>query len=243
MSLFDNLMGGDDFWSSVTKNALPALFTSLTVKAPNTEGALEAMLPYYQQVASRAQGLNAQRDAAVAQYAGAIGGMPTPADAAGKAHADFGIQEANRKAETERTLQANGVRPDSGAYAGAISRNNAASGAGDVNAMNNAATGAAAAKTHALSQLPGMYTDPNASTSMAASSGMLHVADLQNQLYRQKAKDTMTAFKPENDVMAPKPGGSSVVKYFYGDGGQQGGGLPGRTTSIDANGINWDNVG
>lgn len=231
MSWVDDIggaLGGDSFWGTVAKNAVPALFTSLAVKPPDTTQLLNSMLPYYKQVAAsaqQAQQVYTDRYLPAADRAAAgANSMQSPGDAAGQAATDFKLKQAQAQGALTRNLTAAGVRPDSGAFTGALAQiNGPAASAGEVDAMNRAGTGAAAAKQNALAAVPGMYaaTPYPAISGMygAAASGMGNLATTENTMYRQKVQDVMAGLKPSNNVQAPNPNGGNVVNYYYGANG------------------------
>jgi len=218
---FDSILNpGDDFWGMVTKNAIPALFTTIAAGPDRTMDNLAAMRPFYAQMAAQAQ---QQRDMAMAAIQRAQAGadqMQTPGDAAGKAGTDFEIQQNNRRAETERNLQANGVRPDSGAYTGALAGlNGAGASAGKVDAMNRAATGAATAKQGALAAIPGLYSHiPGTSEMMGAVSGMGNIAGLESAAFDRRVKNISTAFRPQPDAWKVNIPRSNIEYQYYGGG-------------------------
>ena len=207
---------GDPFWNGIM-SSLPAVFTMVAAGPDRTADNLSAMRPFYANMAAQAQQQQAMGLQAIQRAQAGADQMQTPGDAAGKAGTDFEIQQNNRKAEMERTLQANGVRPDSGAYTGALAGlNGAGASAGKVDAMNRASTGAATAKQGALAAIPGMYSHiPGSTEMMSAVGGMGQIAGLENAAFGNKVKNIASAFRPGTDPWKVDMPKSNVVYNYY----------------------------
>jgi hypothetical protein len=212
-----------DFWGMVTQNAIPALFTSLTVKDPNTSGSLSGMLPFYAQMASDAQQQRQLALAAKARAEGAITAMPTPGQAAGQAAADTATGLNNAQLQQQREMQARGVKPGSGADMAAYGTTGALGSSAIVNNANTA--GATAGKNLMEAKLAAgnLYDNvPGASEMQGALGGMGTTIGLQDLAHQRQIANTMAAFKPLDtrsfSTMAP-PQASQVISTFYGPNG------------------------
>jgi hypothetical protein len=219
MSILDTALsfmpGGDngDFWKDITKNAIPALFTSLMVKKPSSS-ALDSMQPYYRQLAGSAakqdQFAQMQLDAyrnrylpmadSIAAEANGIGSAEDLGKVAGRVSGEFAQQFGGALGQYDRNAMANGVDPSSGNYLegrGALARNYVP---GLLNTVNNATEQRAEVGRGARINAAKMFdSNPNfaAGGSMygAAATGMANVARMENDFYRQEVKDTMDGFK------------------------------------------------
>jgi hypothetical protein len=218
----------NDFWTQVSQNAIPALFTSLVVKDPNTSGMLESMIPFYQAQAQRAQALQQAYAGSVQRAEGMIGAMPTPGEAAGSAATDTRIQLANAQQQAEREMQARGVKPGSGADMAAYGASGALGSAAVVNNANTAGQKAAMNRATAEAAIPGLYAAmPGESAYNAAGMGMKDIISGLDAGYNNKVRNAMAAFKPLNpltdSVTSRAP---SVIKYYYDNNNQGGGSTP-----------------
>lgn len=219
MSILDTALsfmpGGDngDFWKDITKNAIPALFTSLMVKKPSSS-ALDSMQPYYKQLAASAgkqdQFAQVQLNTylnrylpmadSVAAEANNVGSAEDLNKVAGRVSGEFAQQFSGALGQYERNAMANGIDPSSGNYLagrGALAKNYVP---GLLNTVNNATEQRAETGRAARINATNMFnTNPNfaAGGSMyaAAAAGMGNVARTENDNYRQEVKDTMDGFK------------------------------------------------
>lgn len=228
MSILDTalsfLPGGDsgDFWKDITKNAIPALFTSLTVKKPSSK-ALDSMLPYYQKLAQSAasadklaqlhmqtyQNRYLPMAEGVATEANNIGSAEDLGKVAGRVNGEFAQQFGGALGQYDRNTQANGVDPSSGNYIAGRSALAQNYTPGLLNTINNATENRAEAGRAARISATNMFkTDPNFTTGgnlySSAATGLGNVANTQNNNYRQEVKDTMDGFKLFDAEKRPK---------------------------------------
>lgn len=224
----------DDFWSTFMSNSLPALMTTALVGPDKTASNLSAMLPYYQELAQNAQTQNANAAAAAAALQGRVNAMPTAGDAAQTAGTDFDLQQGNKVQQLQQDLAAKGVRPDSGAYTGAMAAlNGANASAGKVNAMNTAGQGEGTAITNAQSAITPLLTaQPGNATLTGALSGETNLYGLQAAAHSQQVKNITAAFSPSTLVSSkPAVTTSPSITNFYGTPAASSGGTSDFNTS------------
>lgn len=223
MSFFPTQAGTDpnDFWTQVSQNVIPALFTSMAVKDPDTSGRLESMIPFYQAQAARAQQQQQAYMGAVGRAEGALGAMPTPGEAAGSAATDTRMALTQQQQQQERDMQARGVKPGSGADMAAYGMSGALGSSAIVNNSNTAAQKAAANRATATRDVANLYGNiPGESTFNAAGSGIVGAIGGMDSAYNTKVRNAMAAFKPMSPLSAAiTPRSSAVIKSYYGGDG------------------------